>query len=260
MQFAILSHFVVAFCYIAMGYSDDMRKKNQDIIAARIRRLRGEKTQNEVARKLHITQSYLSEIERGKKTPSKALLLDIAQTFDTTVSYLLGETDSIVLPASSEQMWRMHQSSFHLLADVDCIRIPIVSMSELVSACRTNSFSYERRSRIGVPKADIGRNFSASNLPFAVKLYGGNNKTFGYPEGSRAVINPEEAVKNFDIVLVFYKGELALKKIMNKDENEWDLVSYDGSKVHVSADEVVSGEFKMLGKLTSVTLTLNHGF
>ena len=186
--------------------------------------------------------------------------MDIAQTFDTTVSYLLGETDSIVLPASSEQMWRMHQSSFHLLADVDCIRIPIVSMSELVSACRTNSFSYERRSRIGVPKADIGRNFSASNLPFAVKLYGGNNKTFGYPEGSRAVINPEEAVKNFDIVLVFYKGELALKKIMNKDENEWDLVSYDGSKVHVSADEVVSGEFKMLGKLTSVTLTLNHGF
>lgn len=53
---------------------------------------------------------------------------------------------------------------------------------------------------------------------------------------------------------------MALKKIMNKDENEWDLVSYDGSKVHVSADEVVSGEFKMLGKLTSVTLTLNHGF
>lgn len=27
MQFAILSHFIVAFCYIAMGYSDDMRKK-----------------------------------------------------------------------------------------------------------------------------------------------------------------------------------------------------------------------------------------
>lgn len=260
MQFAILSHFIVIFCYIAMSYSDGMRNKNQDIIAARIRRLRGEKTQNEVAKKLHITQSYLSEIERGKKTPSKALLLDIARTFDTTVSYLLGETNRIVMPITAERVRRRSPSSFNLLADVDCIRIPIVSMSEIVNACRTNSFSYERHSRIGVPKADIGLNFSASNLPFAVKLYGGNNKTFGYPEGSRAVINPEEAVKNFDIVLVFYKGELALKKIMNKDDNEWDLVSYDGSKVHVSADDVVSGEFKMLGKLTSVTLTLNHGF
>ena len=48
--------------------------------------------------------------------------------------------------------------------------------------------------------------------------------------------------------------------LISLDENVWDLVSYDGSKVHVSADEVVSGEFKMLGKLTSVTLTLNHGF
>ena len=111
-----------------------------------------------------------------------------------------------------------------------------------------------------MPKSDIGQHYSAANAPFALKLSGGSNKTFGFPDGCRAVINPEEPVKNFDIVLVFYNGELALKKILNKNEDEWELLSYDGSKVRVSADEVISGDFKMLGKLTSVTLTPNHGF
>ena len=53
-----------------------MRNRNQELIAQRIRELRGDRTQNEVAEVLHITQSYLSELERGKKVPSKALLLD----------------------------------------------------------------------------------------------------------------------------------------------------------------------------------------
>ena len=59
-----------------------MRNRNQELIAQRIRELRGNRTQNEVAEVLHITQSYLSELERGKKVPSKALLLDIAKIFN----------------------------------------------------------------------------------------------------------------------------------------------------------------------------------
>lgn len=224
--------------------------------------LRGNKTQSEVATLLHITQSYLSEIERGKKVPSKALLLDFARLFSTTVSYILGETNSVLLPNTKEgaEMTLPVVSDGDSPIDIDCVRIPVATALEIAESCRVNLFSGKRHTRIGVPKSDIGQHFSAANAPFALKLSGGSNKTFGFPDGCRAVVNPEEPVKNFDIVLVFYNGELALKKILNKDEDEWELLSYDGSKVRVSAEEVISGDFKMLGKLTSVTLTPNHGF
>lgn len=239
-----------------------MRNKNQELIAERIRGLRGNKTQSEVAGLLHVTQSYLSEIERGKKVPSKALLLDFARLFNTTVSYLLGETNSVLLPSSKESTEGTLPaiSDGNPPIDIDCVRISVVSAAEIAESCHVDLFSGKRHIRIGVPKSDIGQHYSAANAPFALKLSGGSNKTFGFPDGCRAVINPEEPVKNFDIVLVFYNGELALKKILNKNEDEWELLSYDGSKVRVSADEVISGDFKMLGKLTSVTLTPNHGF
>ena len=239
-----------------------MRNRNLELIAERIRGRRGDKTQNEIAKLLHITQSYLSEIERGKKVPSKALLLDFAKLYNTTVSYILGETNSILLPNDKEGTENILPafSGDNMPIDVDCVRISVVSPAELKEACNVELFSGKRHTRIGVPKSDIGQHFSAANAPFALKLSGGSNKTFGFPDGCRAVVNPEEPVKNFDIVLVFYNGELALKKILNKDEDEWELLSYDGSKVRVSADEVISGDFKMLGKLTSVTLTPNHGF
>lgn len=239
-----------------------MRNRNQELIAQRIRELRGDRTQNEVAEVLHITQSYLSELERGKKVPSKALLLDIAKIFNTTVSYLLGETNAVVLPEGSDNARNVIQKKNDVCDETpkDCIDIPLLMFDEVLEACRSNLFNKKSDRLVGVPKSDIGQHFSAANAPFALKLSGGSNKTFGFPDGCRAVVNPEEPVKNFDIVLVFYNGELALKKILNKDEDEWELLSYDGSKVRMSADEVISGDFKMLGKLTSVTLTPNHGF
>lgn len=239
-----------------------MRNRNQERIAQRIRDLRGDKTQNEVAEVLHITQSYLSELERGKKVPSKALLLDIAKIFNTTVSYLLGETNSVVLPEGSDDARNVIQKKNDALAESakDCIDVPMLMFDEVFEACRSDLFTKKSDRLVGVPKSDIGQHFSAANALFALKLAGGSNKTFGFPDGCRAVVNPEEPVKNFDIVLVFYNGELALKKILNKSENEWELLSYDGSKVRVGTDEVISGDFKMQGKLTSVTLTPNHGF
>lgn len=245
-----------------MSYSFAMRNRNQNLVAERIRGLRGDKTQNEVAEVLHITQSYLSEIERGKKVPSKALLLDIAKIFNTTVSYLLGETNAVVLPEGLVGTGDMvqQQNGGDTAQRNDSVDVPLFAFGEIREACAADLFTKRSSRLVSVPSSDIGEHFSAANAPFAITLDGGSNKTFGFPSGCRAVINPEEPVRNFDIVLVFYNGELALKKILNGSDDTWELISYDGSKVCVSAGETFSGNFKMLGKLTSVTLTPNHGF
>lgn len=238
-----------------------MRNRNQKLIAERIRELRGDKTQNEVAELLHITQAYLSEIERGKKVPSKALLFEIAEKFNTTVSYLIGETNTVILP---ERLNGVGSSAPVVVPtprddDAECILLGVLEFNDILEACRVGTFVKKMGVHIYVPMADIGERYSESNLPFVLKLSGGNNRLFGFPDGSRAVINPEDTLHNFDIALVYYNGDLALKKIMNKDD-EIELISFDGSKICVSDDEALDGDFKIFGKLTSVTLTPNHGF
>jgi transcriptional regulator with XRE-family HTH domain len=67
--------------------------------------------QLELAQRLGISRSYLSELESGKKTPSLDLLDNYAKTFEIPVSYLLlfyetlenGETPSKVRTMATEK-------------------------------------------------------------------------------------------------------------------------------------------------------------
>lgn len=54
--------------------------------------LRGDVSQTARANELGVTQSYLSQIERGVRLPSLELLLYLSEKQGTTVGYLLGET------------------------------------------------------------------------------------------------------------------------------------------------------------------------
>lgn len=62
-------------------------------IGKRLRYLRGKRSQVEYAKKLQVTQSYLSQVELGKKIPSLEMLMYLAYSQHTTVGFLLGETD-----------------------------------------------------------------------------------------------------------------------------------------------------------------------
>jgi transcriptional regulator with XRE-family HTH domain len=59
-----------------------------------MRLLRGEDSQQTVSERVGISQKYLSELERGCKTPSWPMLLDIAHRgFNVTVATLLCGVD-----------------------------------------------------------------------------------------------------------------------------------------------------------------------
>jgi len=57
---------------------------------ARIRKLK-KMTSSQLAEFVGIKQPYLSQIEKGKRTPSLEVIQKIAQVLGTTVSELLGE-------------------------------------------------------------------------------------------------------------------------------------------------------------------------
>ncbi len=63
----------------------------------RIRKQRG-MSAVELARKAGINQSYLSQIENGKRSPSTAVLSRIARALNLTTSELLGEVPERLSP------------------------------------------------------------------------------------------------------------------------------------------------------------------
>jgi transcriptional regulator with XRE-family HTH domain len=70
--------------------SPDVGRIDLFAIGRRIRELRGfDIKQAEFARRIGITQSYLSALERGKKEPGSAVLLAIRQQFGKSVDWLL---------------------------------------------------------------------------------------------------------------------------------------------------------------------------
>jgi transcriptional regulator with XRE-family HTH domain len=70
--------------------SRDRARIDLRAIGRRIRELRGfDMTQLEFARRIGVTQSYLSALERGEKEPGSAVLLAISRQFNQSVDWLL---------------------------------------------------------------------------------------------------------------------------------------------------------------------------
>jgi len=63
---------------------------NLSEVGRRIRELRGfDMTQDEFARRIGITQSHLSALERGDNEPGASVLLSISRAFGKSVDWLL---------------------------------------------------------------------------------------------------------------------------------------------------------------------------
>jgi len=70
--------------------SREKARLNLREVGRRIRELRGfDLTQSEFARRIGITQSHLSALERGDNEPGAAVLLSISREFGKSVDWLL---------------------------------------------------------------------------------------------------------------------------------------------------------------------------
>lgn len=77
--------------------------KRGKILGERLLAIRKERklTGKRVAEMTHLNQSYLSAVERGEKQPSLETMYIIAEALETSVSYLLGETNDPTIPSAT---------------------------------------------------------------------------------------------------------------------------------------------------------------
>ncbi len=71
-------------------------------LAQRLRLLRGDRSQREVAEALKVTRSAYSMYEIGERAPDEALLVRIADYFGVTTDYLLGRTQDPTWPGARQ--------------------------------------------------------------------------------------------------------------------------------------------------------------
>ena len=72
------------------GKATGKRQLDLQAVGRRIREVRGfDLTQDEFARRIGITQSHLSALERGAREPGAAVLLSIKEEFGKSVDWLL---------------------------------------------------------------------------------------------------------------------------------------------------------------------------
>jgi len=78
-------------------------------------------SQAELAKKLKTSVSVIGRYERGEMTPSIDAAVKIALVLDTTVGYLLGETDQVNLLRDSTMLNRLNDLERFPQKDKECI-------------------------------------------------------------------------------------------------------------------------------------------
>jgi len=68
----------------------------KSVLATRLRQLREEKrlSQTDLAKEIHISNTTLSDYERGKSAPDYEKLKILAKYYNTTVDYLIGSSNT----------------------------------------------------------------------------------------------------------------------------------------------------------------------
>lgn len=102
-------------------------------------------TQVELARQVNVRQSYISDIEHNRATPSTQVMASIANVLDTSIDYLLLRSDDPLSPNDEEEDERAATDLARdaLLAEYD--RLDEIDQQALHQIAVTLRLAKERR-------------------------------------------------------------------------------------------------------------------
>lgn len=234
--------------------------------------------QTELAEKIGICDGVtISKWERGLLKPGRDKIIAMSKLFHVTADYLLGLTDDPkMFVQNKNEEYELNEEGEYILTKPTMIKQAIQNMKEYLevitipvlspeqTACCGNGIPFlditaHNGEAISITFKDVGYTVDEMRPPFAIETQGISMSGWGIQNGSRVVINPAEEVRNMDIALICYHGKLALKKIRYLENGEIDLLSSDGSVIHINKDEMIPELFMIWGKAMSQISRVQHG-
>lgn len=225
-------------------------------LGKKIRGIRGGVSQGQLAKKVGISQAFLSEIERGTKTPSIEVLQAIAKALNVSMGDLLeGENNPCVLEKALIATPPLPRQSARLDTKPK-MSIPVISGQ--TPACAGNGNGIETAIAEAEDFIDVDRDafpiLDDLRRPFAIYVDGDSMEEMNIPDGSMAVINPAEDVRDGECALVCYKGLWSIKGIRwNKDGSVSLLAGKPQYNMVIPHEETEDDLwFSILGKVVGV--------
>ena len=205
------------------------------MLGERIRRLRKEMGMSvtELARRVKTSPSYISEIEKGEKTPSLNLLVRIASELRTGIDYLTG------LEGFAEKALNVTEV---VLLDQASVTAAGKGMDQTGVYPAVEEMIYVPDDALG-PVGDIP--------PFAVRVSGESMIGAGITDNSIVVVNPNAEVGQGDVALVTIGNEWTVKYIYTKADGSLELrpANPSYSPMFFDKEDLTSGLVKIIGKV-----------
>lgn len=185
-------------------------------------------TQQELANKLYVNQTAVSQWERGVTVPSSPLLLKLSQMYNVSTDYLLGK--DVPMASSTDKKG----ISIPVLGDV-AAGIPIEAIQDIVD--------YEE---IGSAMADTGEFFG-------LRLKGASMEP-RMKDGDVVIVRKQDTAETGDIAVVMVNGDSATVKRIKKEPSGITLIpnnpAYD--PMYYSNAEIESLPVRILGKVVEL--------
>ena len=192
-----------------------------------IRKLRGIKS-NVLCNMLDVASGTVSRWETNNRNPGFETLKKIAVILNTSVAYLLAETND-----PNPHGWqgslnyndKKIEEKSNVRLGVKFLEIPIMPMATAAS-CGAGNGLYgvipESTENIFV-EASTFTCLDDTRKPFAVPVEGDSMIGAGLEEGAFAVINPAEDVINGDTALICYNNNWLIKWVIYNPDGSVDL-------------------------------------
>ena len=198
-------------------------------IGDRIRALRTNAgmTQVELANKLNISNSTLSQYESGARTPSDDMKLKIAALFQVSTDYLLSGTTNTVNSKTKG------------------VQIPVLGEVRAGYPMETveNIIDYE----------EIDEEMARRGEFFALRIKGDSMEP-RFVEGDVVIVRKQETADSGDIVVALVNGDSATIKKLKRHQNGITLVPSNAAyePMYYSSEEIMELPVTILGKVVEL--------
>ncbi|MDO5116557.1 MAG: helix-turn-helix domain-containing protein [Synergistaceae bacterium] len=238
---------------------------DENTFAARLRTLRKENglSQADFATRIDLSRFTVMDWEKGQKFPDLKILALMAKILNTSVAYLIGETDDPARPVVGATTPKVPDGvRVDLLKSSGrIIQVPVYGKE--LSACCGGGFPdsdqiySDAEEFIAIPSGFLGPVSSDPNYqPFIIYAEGDSMVNAGIHDGAQVIINPYDDVLDGDAALVEFATNpvtknIAIKRVYWLDRCAVELRSAcgDGWKRTFTADDFEEKSVRIIGKV-----------